>query len=130
MTSEVEALLRKARRSLQASDLMLSQGLPEKAASEAYYAMFYAAKAMLVSRTPRVTRHRDVIAKFREQFTDGGKIEEKFAEYLDGGFKTRHLATYETDPIFAISSQGGKSWLENAKEFVAMAEEFLKRAEP
>ncbi len=48
MNEEIQALVRKSRKALEVGRLMLSGGFPEQAASEAYYAMFYAAKAMLL----------------------------------------------------------------------------------
>lgn len=50
MSAQTEALLAKARRSLDNARRSLEAGDAEFAASRAYYAMFYAAEALLLSR--------------------------------------------------------------------------------
>jgi uncharacterized protein (UPF0332 family) len=47
MTSSVEALLAKARESIAAAQLLIKDGYFDFAASRAYYAMLYAASALL-----------------------------------------------------------------------------------
>jgi uncharacterized protein (UPF0332 family) len=58
MTEEVEALIRKARRSLKAGEILLSPGFVEEAVTRAYYAMFSAAKAMLLTQGRKPTKHK------------------------------------------------------------------------
>jgi uncharacterized protein (UPF0332 family) len=48
MSPEVKALLHKAGESLQAAELLQREGYLDFAASRAYYAMFYAAQALLL----------------------------------------------------------------------------------
>jgi len=45
--SEIEALLQKAKESLEAARGLLRDGYPDFAASRAYYAMFYVTEALL-----------------------------------------------------------------------------------
>ncbi|NEQ43065.1 MAG: HEPN domain-containing protein [Leptolyngbya sp. SIOISBB] len=47
MSSEVQALIAKAKESLAASQLLTANGLHDFAASRAYYTMFYIAEAFL-----------------------------------------------------------------------------------
>jgi uncharacterized protein (UPF0332 family) len=49
MTSSIEALLAKARESIAAAQLLIKDGYFDFAASRAYYAMFYAASALLAN---------------------------------------------------------------------------------
>jgi len=125
MNEETQALLRKARRKLLAAESALSNGFPEDTASGAYYAMYHAAKAILLSRAPRVKKHGDVTRKFTELLVDTGRVDRKFAEYLEGGFQSRHFADYETDLVATISAEDAGDWLRKAAEFVAMAEKFI-----
>jgi uncharacterized protein (UPF0332 family) len=48
MIAEQTALVRKAEASLQAAQVLAGQGFPEFAVSRAYYAMLYAAEALLL----------------------------------------------------------------------------------
>jgi uncharacterized protein len=129
MDQEIQALLRKASRKLQAARSALSQGFPEEAASDAYYAMYHAAKALLLPRAPRVKRHGDVRIKFRAVLVDTGKIDKRFDDYLDEGLKARHFADYGTDLEVTISLDEAKEALVRAEEFIAMAQDSFRRAE-
>ncbi len=126
MNEETQALLRKAKRKLLAAESVLLNGFPEDTASDAYYAMYHAAKAILLNRAPRVKKHGDVIRKFSELLVETGRIDRKFAEYLEGSLRSRHFADYETDLTAIISPEDARDWLRKATEFVTMAEKFLE----
>jgi len=130
MTPEAEALLRKSRRSIEAGCLLLSKEFAEDAASEAYYAMFYAAKAMLVSAGEKATQHKHVARRFQQLFVATGQIQGKYYDTLEEGLKLRHFADYETDLTYAVSSEDAAASLEKATKFVAMAEELLRGSKP
>lgn len=68
MRAETEALLTKARRSLDNARRSLDAGDADFAASRAYYAMFYAAEALLLSRGLAFSKHAAVIAEFTREF--------------------------------------------------------------
>ena len=63
---EVRELMVKARRSRAAAELLLDQHYSDFAVSRAYYAMFYAAQALLLTRNIRRTKHSGMIAAFNE----------------------------------------------------------------
>ena len=120
--------MRKARRKIAAGQIMLEKGDPEEAASDAYYAMYHAAKAMLLRRASKVTRHEDVKRKFGDLLVGTGKIEARFRDYLEAAYHGRVLADYATDPGFTVSAEDARLYLKNAVEFVGLAEQFLKGA--
>lgn len=64
MTSLQAALIHKAHRSLAAADRLAKDDDLDFAVSRAYYAMFYAAQAVLLSRGLRFSKHAAVIAAF------------------------------------------------------------------
>lgn len=64
----------KARRSLLAAERLLRDGDHDFALSRAYYAMFYAAQALLLMRDVRRSKHSGVIAAFNEQFIQTGEL--------------------------------------------------------
>jgi uncharacterized protein (UPF0332 family) len=128
MNEEIQALLRRARRFLQAAENQLRSGFPEDAASRAYYAMFTAAKAMILPWAPKVTRHELARKKFEEVFINTGRVERKFLTYLEVGLQSRHFADYETDLTYVVTPEEAEARLREATEFVAMAEEFVKKA--
>ena len=125
-TNEVEAFIRKAHRSLRAGEVLIIQGLAEHAIDRAYYAMFYAAKAMLLTRGAKAAKHKHVATTFEKLFVGSGTVDARFLGHLQDGFMSRHFATYETDLTSAISTEDAELTLEDARQFVAMADQFLK----
>ena len=75
MKPEIDELLERAHDSLDAAnDLFDSEreGYYRFTASRAYYAMFYAAEAALLSKGLSYSRHRGVVSGFAEHFTPRG----------------------------------------------------------
>lgn len=69
---ETRDLERRARRYLQSAKLLLDSGDMESSVSRAYYAMFYAAEAALVTKGLAFSSHKGVIAGFGEHFVKTG----------------------------------------------------------
>lgn len=112
---EVAGLLAKARRSVKADERLLRDGDYDFAVSRAYYAMFYVAQAMLLTRNVRRSTHSDVIAAFQEQFVRPGDVPERFFHVLRDGFEDRA----EGDYGFAeIGREQAETGIEAARDFV------------
>ena len=48
--SEIESLIERARKYLRSAELLLKEGDHESSVSRAYYAMFYSAQALLLTK--------------------------------------------------------------------------------
>ena len=69
MTPECDALLSAAEAKLRAADLLLTEELPDDAASRAYYAAFHAVSALHLAQGNAFSSHAQVIGRFnKEQF--------------------------------------------------------------
>lgn len=73
MTPDQSELLEKAARSLEAARLLLDEDHSDFAASRAYYAMFYAAEAMLEGEELAFSSHAAVVAAFGREFAKTGR---------------------------------------------------------
>jgi uncharacterized protein (UPF0332 family) len=82
-SEEVKALLHKARRSLDAAKELFSKGYYDFAVSRAYYAMFYSAEAVLLTKDLKFKKHSAVISGFGKEFVKTGEFEEKYHGYTD-----------------------------------------------
>ncbi len=112
---ELRELVEKARRSVAAAERLLRDGDFDFAVSRAYYAMFYAAQAMLLSREIRRSKHSGVIAAFQETFVKTGEVDGRFFHLLRDGFEDRA----EGDYGFAIiSREQAETGIDAAREFV------------
>ncbi|MBI3950529.1 MAG: HEPN domain-containing protein [Acidobacteria bacterium] len=117
MNAEVKKHLEKAERSLQAARALLKQEYVEEACSRAYYAMFYAAQALLKYHGIQVKKHSAVIAMFGEHFAKTGMIDPKYHRLLIDAREDRELVDYN---VFATVDQ------DLAEERVNTAEEFIE----
>jgi len=99
-------------------------GLFDDAISRAYYAMFYAAKAALLSKGLDLRKHSASIAKFREMFVTTGKVDAEYLHYLGQAQSARERSDYA--PFATTSSEGAKEILEAAETFIAKVGEILE----
>jgi len=68
---EIDELLEKARRSLAATERLLADGDSDFAVSRAYYAMFYVARALLLTRDIRRSKHSRRHCRFQRAVCQG-----------------------------------------------------------
>lgn len=95
MTPEVSALLAKARESKEAAGVLRREGFFNFAASRAYYAMFYAAEALLLERGLSYSSHAAVIAAFGREFGKSGDLDAQFHRLLIDAQDLRNVGDYD-----------------------------------
>ncbi|WP_456369954.1 HEPN domain-containing protein [Geoglobus sp.] len=119
MHDEIAEQISMAEECLEEAKLLLSSEYYRGAASRAYYAMFHAAKAMLLAKNISPKRHVGVLRMLGVEFVNKGYLEETYAEAYKLAFDIRMDADYEG---------GLKLSKEMAEQVVHDAEEFLKKA--
>jgi uncharacterized protein (UPF0332 family) len=123
MRPEILALLDKARASYRAAVLLSQQGYPDFAASRAYYAMFYAAQALLLSRELSFSSHAAVIAAFGREFVRSKDLDAKFHRYLIDAQDVRNVGDYGIGP--GVREDQLEELLGWAQEFLGAADTLL-----
>lgn len=98
-------------------------GFPEDAVSKAYYAMFYAAKALTVHRGKMLSKHGAVIAAFGYEFVRSGEMDARLHRYLTKAFEQRSIADYTWNA--EVRDKVASEHIQQAEEFVATAEAYL-----
>jgi uncharacterized protein (UPF0332 family) len=126
MMEEQRRLLEQARQSLDAAKLLEEAGYHGFAASRAYYAMFYAAEALLLGKGLSFSKHDAVQAAFGEHFVKTGMVEASLHRALIRAMAVRHAGDY--GGAESVTPEGAEDQLERAQGFVA-AVECLLRAE-
>jgi len=126
MNERVQAHLRKAQERLKDAEGMLSLGRYAGAVNRTYYVMFEAASAMLASLGLRFESHQGVISKFGELLAKTGRVEPRFGHDLKEAFGLREDADYALDARAEIPRHTAEAELQKAREFLTMAENFLK----
>lgn len=119
MKEAAAALLKKAESNVAAATRLLEDGHADIAASRAYYAMFYAAEAMLVEEGLEFSTHGGVHAAFGERFVKSGRVDRKFHRYLIDAFRERQAADY--DAPAEVSAEDARELISRAREFLDMA---------
>lgn len=118
MNEDQKASLNKAQISVQAADYLLKGGFFNQAASEAYYAMFYTAEALLLDEQLEFSSHHAVISAFGRVFAKKGIIDPEFHGYLLQGFAARIDSDYDRHRY--LSENAANEAITRAKAFVAM----------
>jgi uncharacterized protein (UPF0332 family) len=124
MIEETRQLLDKALRALRAAELLLDSGDPEFAAGRTYYAMLYAAQALLREKHLKYRRHSGVHAAFGENFVKTGLFDVKFHRWLLDAFDERLQGDYGINA--SIEADSVTRRLEQAREFIRETRRFLK----
>jgi len=102
MKDEILKLIEKAERSLEVAKVLLNRGDYDFAISRAYYAMFYCAKAILLTKGITTKKHSSTISLFCENFVKSGEFSEELASYLIDAFRKRQIGDYD---VFIIPTK-------------------------
>ncbi len=122
---EVHLYIGNAHEMLEVADLNLSEGFYGSAVNRAYYAIFYAANALLVTLGLARSRHSGVITAFREHFVKAGPIEAEYSDIYGRVMENRHVSDYEIE--VPIERQVAAKALGDAQRFVERVERFLEQ---
>lgn len=122
---EIISLIERARKYLNSSRILLNESDYESSVSRAYYAMFYAAEAVLLTKSLSFSSHKGVISAFGEHFVKSGIFPKDMGRELNRAFEKRQLGDYEY--TFVISEDEAKEILDKSKDFVENIVQYLKR---
>ncbi len=120
--------LARARETLTDAQLLLDQRRLSAAANRIYYAMFYAATALLVTKGLSSSRHSGVIGLFRREFVRTGLFPIELAQHLDEAFAERLESDY--GDYVQFESADLEDLLAAARRFVDKAEEVARNPDP
>lgn len=123
---DTQLYLDRAHQDLQAAESNLQQGFHGVAVTRAYYAMFYAASALLASKGISRSKHSGVHSAFGEHFIKTSLIETEYAKMLGHAFDSRLDSDY--DITFTTERTLAEGVLHDAQRFVERAEKHLRQA--
>ncbi len=114
---EISANMERAEQSIQAARQLAAGGYDDFAASRAYYAVFYAASALLLHEGLELSKHSAVIASIHQRFVKTSKLDKEQGRMLNWLFELRSVGDY-----------GGAAHVsaQEAGRAIDAAEEFLK----
>ncbi len=123
MKEQIESLVGKSDRYLHSAALLREAEDFDSAASRLYYAMFYCAEALLLTKELSFSKHRGVIAGFGQHFVKTGDLPVEMHQWIREAFDKRQLGDY-TSPS-SLEEEDALDLQEKAERFVQQAKEFL-----
>lgn len=121
---EVALYIDRAHQMLIVTARNLDDGFYDSAVNRAYYAIFYAANAMLSTQGLARSKHSGVISAFREHFVKPGLIETEYSDIYGRLMNHRHVGDYELE--LSIGEHQARADLRDAERFVRRVEKWLQ----
>ncbi len=125
MNAESRLYLEYARRDLRAARSNLNMGYFHVVVSRAYYAMLYAASALLSSKGITRSKHSGVLSAFGEYYVKTGLIEPEYAKMIGRAFDSRLDSDY--DVVYQVDQSTAEEILRDAQRFVDRVEDYFAR---
>ena len=123
MTPDQEGLLGKARRNIRSAKMLLADGDCDTAVSRAYFAMFYVAEAILLSKGLAYSKHSAVIAAFGKEFAKPGVLPAEFHAHLREAAEARNISDYQVGSL--LTEEATAQHISRAEALLVAAERLL-----
>lgn len=125
MKDEVIRYINKADHALVVAQDLMEKGHAPDAASKIYYAMFYAAKALLAAEKIDVVKHSAVESAFGYYFAKPGRIDARYHKMLMNARKIREIADYDIDeeivePVASLKLEEGRAFIDAIKAMLKL----------
>jgi uncharacterized protein (UPF0332 family) len=105
--------------------LLNGNGSPQSVINRSYYAMFYAALALMLRIGKTFSKHSGVIGAFDKEFIHKGLLPKELSVDLHKAFELRQEHDYRT--IAEPASEEAEATLRKAERFVSAVRQFLAK---
>ena len=123
--SLIRGYLNKAQEKLTVAETLLKLKDYEDAVSRAYYSVFHAAQAVLLTEGLSSNTHQGLVSLFGLHFVKSGKLEKKFGKFLVELKDDRERSDYEI--YSTIDKETATQSIREAREFLEGIQQFLKK---
>lgn len=114
--NEINSLLKRADRYLVTAEILIRENDYESSVSRSYYAMFFSAQAILLSKGLTFSSHKMTISAFGEYFVKTEIFSKEMGKDFNKAFDRRQISDYYHD--FIIDKSEAEEYLITAKNFV------------
>ena len=122
---EVRLYIENAQEMLEAAKMNLDHDFYTSGVNRSYYAVFYAANALLATLREARSKHSGVISIFRQRFIKTGNLPVELSEIYGDLLNSRQSGDYDLNS--RIEMETAKELLEKARRFVDEVEQWLRR---
>ncbi|MCJ7728754.1 MAG: HEPN domain-containing protein [Sedimentisphaerales bacterium] len=130
MTKEKRALIEyrmeRARETLDEAKMLFDGGHLNAYVSRLYYACFYAASALLLTKGFSTSKHGYLRSLLHREFVKAGLIPKNLGTHFDLLFDNRHKGDY--DDFVTFKTEQVAPWLERTREFVNHIDRLIQTA--
>lgn len=121
----INGYIQKAEKKLEVAERLLKSADYEDAVSRAYYAVFHATQALLLTEGEKAETHKGVVTLFGLLFVKTGKFSKNLGKYLANLKDDRESGDYE---VFSyIDKETAETAVAEAKEFIKEGKSYLKK---
>jgi len=124
LREDVEQYMARSERTLEAAQVLAEHGYWADVLSKTYFAMFYAASALLCTDGISVSKHSAVVALVGERFAKPGRIDRRLHRMLIDMLDERHVADYRIE--IEVTQEEAEQGLRAARECVRAIREYLE----
>ena len=125
LPNTLRAMILKAQRSIRSAEKQLNENDYDFGTSRAYYAVFYALEAALLSKGFVLSKHSGVIRGFSKHFVKTGVFPKEFGKLVNRLSRDRQVGDYDYAPI--IRHEKARDDLEIATRIVQAITDYLVR---
>jgi uncharacterized protein (UPF0332 family) len=120
----VKVLLTRSDEALLASRVLLEKGLLSDSISRAYYSMYYASQALLLSKNIKAKSHSGTITLFGKEIVAKGLIPKALGKRLNEAYDLRQKGDY--DPNADFEYEDIEKFVDQASDFVNLLKTAIK----
>ena len=113
---QIQTYLDHACQALESAASSVEHGFYNTAVNRAYYAIFYAASGLLLTKDINRSKHAGVVAAFRQYFVKPGLIEAEYSDFYGDVMDARVDGDYDT--TFEVDQTTVRERLGDARRFV------------
>jgi uncharacterized protein (UPF0332 family) len=122
---EIRDFIEKAEKFLSTAEQALSIEDYDSCVSRCYYAMFFMAEAVLLTKRLTASSHKGVISLFGEHFVKTKILERDLGKALNDAYDKRLVGDYGVG--FTVNERQGEDLLETAQNFVQKLKSYLEK---
>ena len=122
---EIKDFIEKAEKFLSTAENALNTGDYDSSVSRCYYAMFFMAEAVLLTKSLTASSHKGVISLFGEHFVKTKILERNLGKSLNDAYDKRLVGDYGVG--FTVTEQQANDLLKTARDFVQKLKSYLKK---
>ena len=124
LKSKIKFLLKRADDNLESIQLLIDKGFYDIAVSRSYYAMYYAAEAILLTKDLKFSSHSGVVSQFGLHFIKTGIFKPELGRNFNRSLDDRSSADYGFRS--EITKETAEKAFNRADGFIKQLKEYLK----